>query len=258
MKRKSDASRAFWLEDGRLACGSADDFFPFLNERGHIVSLVGGGGKTTLLYYLAEGFCLRGLRTAVMTTTKIGCPDHWCESIEACLSCWEEGAYAVCGERLENGKFREPPSELKQTLLHTADAIVIEADGARRLPCKAPAAHEPVILPETDIVIAVMGLDALGKPVEETCFRPELVCPLLRCSGRHPLTCEDMASLLLNEAGSRKGVGDRDYYIVLNKCDDAQRFEGGKRLLELLQSQGHTRAVLTSGMIRSEKFEYAR
>ena len=27
--------------------------FPFLMEKGHIVSLVGGGGKTTLMYAMA-------------------------------------------------------------------------------------------------------------------------------------------------------------------------------------------------------------
>ena len=32
--------------------------FPFLTEKGHIVSLVGGGGKTTLMYAMAA-HCVR-------------------------------------------------------------------------------------------------------------------------------------------------------------------------------------------------------
>ena len=89
-----------WLEDGQLVSGSPQDAFPFLGERGHVVSLVGGGGKTTLMYHLAQVSQARGLRTAVMTTTKIGRPGPYCRSMAACMACWAAGEYAVCGERL--------------------------------------------------------------------------------------------------------------------------------------------------------------
>ena len=32
--------------------------FPFLKEKNHVVSIIGGGGKTTLLYEMA-GFCVK-------------------------------------------------------------------------------------------------------------------------------------------------------------------------------------------------------
>ena len=44
---------------------------PFLVEKGHIVSLVGGGGKTTLLYAMADHCARKGWRVVVMTTTHI-------------------------------------------------------------------------------------------------------------------------------------------------------------------------------------------
>ena len=96
---------AHWLEGGRLISGLPQDAFPFLGERGHVVSLVGGGGKTTLMYHLAQVSQARGLRTAVMTTTKIGRPGPYCRSMAACMACWAAGEYAVCGERL--GDLRE-------------------------------------------------------------------------------------------------------------------------------------------------------
>ena len=244
-----------WLEDGQLVSGSPQDAFPFLGERGHVVSLVGGGGKTTLMYHLAQVSQARGLRTAVMTTTKIGRPGPYCRSMAACQSCWAAGEYAVCGERLNERKLVAPAPDFLEQLLDRADALFIEADGARRLPCKAPAAHEPVILPETDTVIAVMGLDALGQPVGEVCLRTELVQALLGCGPEHRLTGADMVRLLLSDQGSRKGVAQRDFYVVLNKCDDAQRLHAGREILELLRAQGQTRAVLTAGMRRSETYE---
>ena len=50
-------------------------------------------------------------------------------------------------------------------------------------------------------------------------------------------------------------MAQRDYFVVLNKCDDAQRLHAGREILELLRAQGQTRAVLTTGMRRSEMYE---
>jgi len=185
-----------------------------------------------------------------MTTTKIFCPQHFCATMDECLACWEEGRFAVCGKKLENGRMGIPDAGFLEALFREAQAVVIEADGARGLPCKAPAGHEPVILPQTDVVIAVMGLDALGKPVREVCHRSEIVEELLGCSGGHKLTEEDMVSILLSHKGSRKDVGQREFYVMLNKCDDAKRLEAGERILKLLKESGQQRAVLTSGMQR--------
>ena len=48
--------------------------FPFLAEKGHVVSLVGGGGKTTLLYAFARHCAAKGWRVLVSTTTHIRRP----------------------------------------------------------------------------------------------------------------------------------------------------------------------------------------
>ena len=140
-------------------------------------------------------------------------------------------------------------------LLDEADVALIEADGARNLPCKAPASHEPVILPETDTVIALMGLDACGKPISEVCFRPELVAEILRTDVSHRLTPADMAALLLSDRGARKHLGDRRFYALLNKCDAPERVAFGKEILTIL-TKLQCSALLTSGMVRSEQYEY--
>lgn len=51
---------------------------PFLGETGHVISLVGGGGKTTLLYALARHYSAQGQRVLVSTTTHIQRPDANC------------------------------------------------------------------------------------------------------------------------------------------------------------------------------------
>ena len=48
--------------------------FPFLKEKNHVVSIIGGGGKTTLLYEMA-GFCVKNDQKVLVTTsTPIYCP----------------------------------------------------------------------------------------------------------------------------------------------------------------------------------------
>ena len=58
-----------------------------------------------------------------------------------------------------------------------SDVLLIEADGARRLPLKAPRDHEPVIPPDTSLVVPVAGIDALGQPLdEEHVFNAARIC----------------------------------------------------------------------------------
>ena len=187
--------------------------FPFLAEKGHVVSLVGGGGKTTLLYAFA--------------------------------ALWAAGQYAVAGVPAEQGKLTALPSEQLTRWMAQADMVLLEADGAKRLPCKAPAAHEPVLLPESDIVLAVAGLSALGRPLREVCFRLEQACALLGAAPETLLTPELLARLLASEQGGRKQVGNRCFSVVLNQADDPARIAAGEQTLALLREKYEMQGVLT-------------
>ncbi len=234
-------STAYWMEGGRLRTGSLWDF---LRLSGGVISLVGGGGKSTTMDYLAENFCARGLRTAALTTTRILCPQEPCLSMDDCRARWAVGAVAVCGERTGEGKFRAPAPDFLAAILAQAQAVIVEADGAHRRACKAPAAHEPAILPQSDTVVALMGLEVVGRTVEDACHRIEQVCALLGCAPDHVLAPADLAAILLSDQGSRKGVGARDYVVVLNKCDDEARLAAGLQVLAALAARGFTRAAL--------------
>ena len=108
------------------------------------------------------------------------------------------------------------------------------------MPCKLPAEHEPVLLESSDIVIAVAGLDALGKSLEEGCFRWQLGRELFASSCNLLLDEAKLAQILLSEQGSRKSVGTRAYYIALNKCDVVEQTQA-EGLRELLVAQGMAR-----------------
>ena len=212
---------------------------PFLAEKGHIVSLIGGGGKTTLLYAMAAHCARKGWRVLVTTTTHIRQPDACYAPDDAALAAlWQADCYAVIGTPTESGKLTLPPQQLL-CLLAQADAVFIEADGAKHYPCKLPAAHEPVLLPQSDIVLAVAGLSALGKSLRESCFRYETIRPqFFAAAPDAPLTPAMLAQLLASAQGGRKAVGDRQFYAVLNQTDPPELQQQGIQIQQLLRQHG--------------------
>ena len=215
------------------------DFFS--DEKKHNICLVGGGGKTTVMYELATVWAACGRKVLVLTSTHILQPadGSFAADAAAVQNLWQQGRYAVIGTpELSTGKLTAPPQGLYNELKLQADVILCEADGSRHLPCKAPAAHEPVLLPDCDMVLAVAGMDALGRPLAQACQRPQLAAALLGCSLDSVIDEQMLAALLLSEQGARKNVGARAYYIVLNKCD----------LLKAAQQEEIRRLLVSAGM----------
>ena len=220
--------------------------FPFLAEKGHIVSLVGGGGKTTLLYNMAAHCARKGWRVLAATTTHILQPSGvWAQTDAELFRLWERGSYAVAGTPAPDGKLTAPPQAQLERWMALADVVLVEADGAKRMPCKAPAAHEPVLLPQCDIVLAVAGASALGKPLEAVCFRTDLAQQLLHVPGNTPLTPALLAKLLASEAGGRKAVGERRFYAVVNQVDTQEREVLARQTADALKKGYSVPCVLT-------------
>ena len=204
-----------------------------------VVSVVGGGGKTTLIERLARGYEAEGTRVVLTTTTKILPPDPGGRSLllaetaadlVARLEAWRVecgrdplvGASPVVGTRvLDNGKLDGVPREWVPTLrdLPWVGAVLIEADGAARLPLKAPAAWEPVIAASTSLTIVVAGLDAQDVVLDsDHVHRPELLAALLGLEVGQRLPSERLCEALLAGYEGRVPVGSR-MLVFLNKLD---------------------------------------
>lgn len=212
----------------------------FTDGKKHTICLVGGGGKTTVMYELAAAWAACGCKVLVLTSTHILQPADGSFAADAAAvhNLWQQGRYAVIGTpELSTGKLTAPPQDLYEALHLQADVILCEADGSRHHPCKVPAEYEPVLLPDSDIVLAVAGIDALGHSLAQACQRSQLAAELLGCGAEKILDAQMLTVLLLSEQGARKNVGTRGFYIVLNKCDlisAAQQEE----MLRLLVSAG--------------------
>lgn len=213
----------------------------FTDGKKHTICLVGGGGKTTVMYELAAAWAACGCKVLVLTSTHILQPADGSFAADAAAvhNLWQQRRYAVIGTpELDTGKLTAPLQSVYEALKLQADVILCEADGSRHHPCKAPAAHEPVLLPESDIVLAVAGMDALGNSLAQACQRPQLAADLLDCSADKIIDAQMLTALLLSEQGARKNVGTRAYYIVLNKCD----------LLKALQREEMRWLLVSAGM----------
>ena len=236
--------RIFAANPGALQRG-----FGFFGGAGRVISLVGGGGKSTLMYFLASTSARQGKRVLVTTTTNIFAPNPeiYAETEEQAKQLWEQGKIAVIGTPIPGkGKLKEPDSVLFRRLMDQADITFIEADGSKHCPVKAPRDGEPVLIPESDTVLAVMGLSAMGKPLKEVAFRLPEVMRLLGVEEDHILTEEDAARLLSSSFGSRKDVGDRQFCVVLNQCDDGPRRRAATLIAQYLERYDVPNAVFTA------------
>lgn len=196
-------------------------------ERG-ITALIGSGGKTTAMYLLAEELSRQG--TVICTTsTHILVPSHLHTLVdptpEALSIALTENRIVCAGSTAAEGKLIAPALSWA-ALAALADYVLVEADGAHRLPCKAHLPHEPVIPPETTQTILLVGASGLGKPIQEAAHRPEVFC---RLSGRNPgdpITAAALADVIKAEA-----LGDK---VLVNQADGPEEMAQAKTLADLL------------------------
>jgi molybdenum cofactor cytidylyltransferase len=191
-------------------------------ERRETVALVGGGGKTTLMFRLAAELAGSGARVVTTMTTRIFigqmalAPAHLIWQDETSLTgplhelLDRFGHVLLAGSvSVEQDKVSGLPAAQVDRIAADpgVDCVIVEADGSRRLPFKAPADHEPVIPSDTTIVIPVVGMDVLGRPLTaENVHRPHLVAALAGADQGDPVTPELIAAVLAHPSGGAKGA----------------------------------------------------
>ena len=145
-----------------------------LDIRPGVTAVIGGGGKTTLLRTL--GAELARTRTVLLcaTTKFYPFPDLPCACSAAELERLRRSDRLLCAgtEVPGTGKLTAPETPIA-ALAEMFDYVLVEADGAARRPLKAHAPHEPVVPPEANQTICVVGASGFRRPIAETVHRPE-------------------------------------------------------------------------------------
>lgn len=187
-------------------------------QKGTVVSFVGAGGKTSTIFSLAKSFAEDGKRVAITTTTKIFDPRHEADKqgmfSEVILEPFEEDAAyetspgpVVFAQRVTGSKLKGIPPRRVEILSRAFDLVLVEADGAKQRLVKAPAAWEPVIPGDSDLVVGVIGSKCLGRPMDEkTVFRPEIFEAITSCGPGEEITKEHLDKLIRHPQGLFKGT----------------------------------------------------
>ena len=188
---------------------------------GSVISIAGAGGKTTLMFRLADmlpGACV------VSTTTKVGetqilsadrqyafdsFPPQECQK-----KMWVSPSLIPSGGKI-GGCGPDAFEKISGICRNRGWTLIYEADGAACRHIKAPAEHEPVIMPGTNVCFYLIGLDTLGKPLNsENVHRPELFEKITGLPQGEVITESAILALLGSRIGGLKNVPDNALRIV--------------------------------------------
>jgi len=216
-KEKMDLAQAL-----RVLPASGDD--------SQVIAFVGAGGKTTAMFRLARELSAPVIVTG---TTHLGAwqtplaDEHFiANSTTEFEKLSPHGVTLVTGPIDGNrtqGLDREKISWLHEICRVINIPLLIEADGSRQTPLKAPATHEPVIPEFVDLVVHVSGLSGFGKPLEESVFRPEIFARLSGLKPGESVTPDSLTRVLTHPLGGLKNMPKTARRVILlNQADTSE------------------------------------
>lgn len=245
-------------------------------RQGERIALVGGGGKTTLAGRLLDAARRQGWTALFTTTTKLLSPEEGPAAFVVGQAAGaalrrrlrERGVLYLAQRWLDEwealpagpqpgppgGRLRKvagfPAAEAARLINNLApDLAVVEADGSRHRPFKAPADYEPVIPPATTLVLVVAGLSALGRPLAAADVqRPERVAALAGVPLGTPVDPALVAAVLAHPEGGLKGCppGARKAAVLAQATPE--RLPAGREIARRLLDTGRFERVLLADL----------
>ncbi len=221
-----------------------------LGESG-VISLVGAGGKTSLMFRLAHELEKAGERVLTTTTTKIYEPSADQSAgliVSGSVPTMLKKAQALLKDRLhvtaaaerlpDPGKLRGFAPEIIQKIWSSRlfRWIIVEADGAAGRPLKVPADHEPVIPACTSRLVGMVGLNCVGRSLNnQWVFRHERFLQLTGLPDDSKITESAIIAVLEHEKGIFKNALAQAMRIAFfNQADSTQNFAAGQRIAKVL------------------------
>ncbi len=210
------------------------------------LAFVGAGGKTTAMFMLARDLIEGGTESVfVSTSTHLGVEQakladrHLCiDKFVDLLSSAPKGVTLFTGYEVADARLAGLDEEVLSLLSVRAGSenvpLLVEADGSRMRPLKAPAMHEPDIPGFVDAVIVVAGLTGQGKPLSsEWVHRPERFAELAGLRDGEVITIQALAKVLIHPLGGLKGIpAEARRILLLNQAESVELQAIGKEVAE--------------------------
>ena len=214
---------------------------------GESLAFSGAGGKTTALFRLARQLEPPALVTTTthLSSDQLALADQIIEvdestELEDLFSTLAAQVVVLTGGEDRDDRVKGLPDWQLNRVAEIAQrrkiTLLVEADGSRQHPLKAPAGHEPVIPSFVDYVVVVAGLSALEKPLnEQWVHRVEHFSDISGLNEGEQISTEAITRVLLDLSGGLKGIpAGAKKMCLLNQADNPQLQSQANRIARSL------------------------
>ena len=210
-----------------------------------VITVIGSGGKTTLIWHLASSLGL-GRKILVAPTTKMFLPPNSITGVTLA------GIFNEASGKLE----ALPDGELNE-LITCYDLALLEGDGSKGLPLKAWSEDEPVVHPATTTTIGLLPLWPLGKPVcESLVHRLPLFLSLTGAAEGEALKSDHLLRLITNETAGLFAKARGEKLLFFNQAEDATALKQACELVENLPDEFRRGlSAVIAGSVREDRIE---
>lgn len=183
-----------------------------------VITITGAGGKTSLLFFLAEKLSEYG-KVLVTTTTKIYCPFE--EKYESLIignniSTGKNKNITVAGSRIEDDKLHSLPYGEINNMRKNYDFVLIEGDGAKEKLLKEWNDYEPCIPEFSTKIIGVINMDILDLNIsEENIHRFKLLKEKFPKDINKKITSDFLQRYILSADYFKNSSKDSEKYLFL-------------------------------------------
>ena len=214
-----------------------------LNIKPGLTSIIGSGGKTTLMYKLAKELSASE-KVIICTFTKIYKPEHIItpidpseEDIKNALSTNS----CICVGKLSTDEKLTMPDISVEILLKYANYVISEADGSRGLPLKAHRDYEPVIHRKPVNTIQVLGISGINKKIKDACHRPETYAETAGASITDEVTPKMAAYVVKKE-----GLCD---VLIINQVENDDNMKDAEKIADYLDIPVYAGEIMKGDLI---------
>ncbi|MDR3335552.1 MAG: putative selenium-dependent hydroxylase accessory protein YqeC [Treponema sp.] len=245
------------------SCPMNEALHTFFEHEGRpVITVIGSGGKTSLIWYLARK--RDRLCTLVTTTTKMGVPPPGAKRYDHFLK-YEADASQVPAPGVtlavdtSGGKLVALPPEALEAMVRQYDYVLIEGDGSRQLPLKAWAAYEPVVPDYTTLTVGILPLWPVGMAVSQTIIHRLPLFSALTGLGEGEVLSLGALVPVLTGGNSALGKGlfsaaQGKRVLFFNQTEDEKTLDQARELLSLLpRSFLETLSMVIAGSVRQER-----
>lgn len=193
-----------------------------------LTSIIGSGGKTTLMYSLAKELSA-SKKVIICTFTKIYKPEHIITLTDPSEEDIKNALLAnncICVGKLSTEEKLTMPDIPVEILLKYADYVISEADGAKGLPLKAHRHYEPVIHRKPVNTIQVLGISGINKKIKDVCHRPKTYAEIAGASINDKVTPEMAARVV-----KREGLCDT---LIINQVENDDNMKDAEKIAAYL------------------------